>query len=363
MFSGSWLSSYGEDLEQFEVEEKQKFLSTSHGNANLNNALMTEDLSYKGESLQPGVYSLAVTSIIHDAQHLTPVRGNHMARLCSSVTLAMGVLILQGFILYCTQTIVTPSSVADARKAYGEFEAHMYTMDGVQHTYLTTYGHERGVGWQYFDPANFKSLDEAHKKLLCQMPLSSPTYSFLILLLWTLDALGHVRIIVNLSLRFIRMPTVPPTGNMIVRHASGEHQVSGLTLCIKFILVFFIQLPRLVATLCLLFLGLRWLLSTMSFAGIVFAAAGLHFILETPVLVFKAIVPYHSAYIVDMTTIPPISTSEKAGWCSSLGMYFLGIFAVVLAYLYMFHFQTVLPDYKWDTSTVCSSFLAAKVAE
>jgi hypothetical protein len=234
--------------------------------------------------------------------------------------------------------------------------------DGVIHTTNTTNGFDRGVEG-YFNSSKFKSLDKEDKELVCRVPLSQPAFLFMILCVWSLTVLAHMRVIVNTTMRIIAIKGVDHEGlRGVIQQRGGDIEVQGLTWWMKACIVAFVQLPRFFMTSVLLWLGSRWLIATIGFGDLLLNCVALEFILNLAHLLYTVLVPYSGKMLVQHTHLPHLATHEHETCANMFGMLACGLLAGMLSWIYMFHLQTVLPSYRWDVKAMCAEYLAHELA-
>jgi len=269
---------------------------------------------------------------------------------------------LQMFLIFEAKKLITPHSVMQARKVYGTFEDTMYRdLKNVSHTWQTSNGYPRGYDG-YYNETNFDNLSLANKNLVCRVPLSQPWFLFGVLFIWTLTVLSHLRIAINLCNRIYHLPTLTSMEQSLKTRSDGTDEVVGLTRCLKVVLLWGVQCPRIAMNGILLWLGARWLVATLGFGDLFLNALALEFILNLSGLLYEAMVPHNSKLLVQKTLIPHVYKRENENCCNMFGMFLIGILAIVLVLSYMIFLQGVLPHYKWDVSTVCQHFLNQELA-
>merc|ERR1719498_931526 len=116
-------------------------------------------------------------------------------------------------------------------------------------------------------------------------------------------------------------------------------------------------IPRMAITSVLLWIGCRWLLATTDFADLVMNAIALEFILLIKDCLYVALMPARSNIDLSLTKIQPFPKRLSPAWWNFADSFLLLLVAVLWVYLYMRHFQQVLPDYRWDVHDVCVEYI------
>lgn len=320
------------------------------------------------EPLTENIYGFAMASLIQDSADLN-VHPRHCChslralRIFGALLLSVVMFSMQIFLIVEAKKLITPKQVSTARKVYGKFERTMYfnVTENKSHTWETANGFPRGYDG-YFNASNFALLDERDKNMVCRVPLSQPFFLFGVLFIWTLTVLAHMRTSINLCVRMVHLPTIDTMQRALNSRDDGTDEVVGLTHCLKFVLVFGVQVPRIAMNCILLWLGARWLVATLGFGDLFLNALALEFILNLSWLLYDALVPHNSKLLVQKTQVPHLNKREHENCANMFGMFLIGLLAALLVISYMFYFQAVLPGYKFDVSRVCASFLNEELA-
>lgn len=158
------------------------------------------------------------------------------------------------------------------RSVYDRFEVVMY---GDSTSHLTTTGnhYHRGIA-QYFNASNFNKLSASDRSLVCSIPLSQPLFLLAILLIWTLTCIVELRKTADMIVRLgWTTPTIMCMKEMLVQNEDEDDEnvlvIVGLTWQIKAVLLTFAFLPRMLVNIVLLWLGTRWIVSTLDFQDMI----------------------------------------------------------------------------------------------
>merc|ERR1719284_1191152 len=128
----------------------------------------------------------------------------------------------------------------------------------------------------------------------------------------------------------------------------AEKVVNGLTWAVKGTILVLVLLPRFVITCALLWLGCRWLAATNDFSDLVLNAVAFEFLLMLKELLYHTLVPARNKRDLKNTFIRPPSRLEPAGYWAFLNTFSLALVAAAWVLYYVYGFQTVLPEYRWD---------------
>jgi hypothetical protein len=266
---------------------------------------------------------------------------------------------IQLFIMLQVRKFVTAKWVFSIRHDYSMYEQHMYGQ-----TALTVNGNHRGIPGT-FQPQNFESLDYGLKERVCNIPFSQAAFFLVVLLIWTLTVVGELRTTIAFFRSLIlNTRTIPSMDKALVAvdpdlADTAEHTwvIDGLTTLVRVALLLFVILPRLVITCTLLWLGCRFLAATNDFGEMVLNAVALEFILLIKDTLYATIVPDRNKREVRKIGMRPSETVDHATWWSYLGTFSWGIVSLVWIVYYMFLFQAVLPQYRWDVRELCTPWL------
>jgi hypothetical protein len=366
------------------------------------------------DCLEEDVYSLAIVLIARDWQALSRGEGNRnlkISRIGYSFALVFATIFLTVSLVICTKQFVAPLQVASIRETYELFEETMY--DG--HTYLNVNQKKRGIPG-YFNASAFDNLNDEDKSEACNIPFSQVHWLMVILLVWSVTCVASIKKCFELFMAVVvfgdtkddmadalvpfEEPKETPAegskpdgrrqsflGAMISNltprsddkksdssgfdsSSQGEDDesppvlvITGLTMQVKMIYTACIFLPELATTAYLLWLGCRWLTATNDFGNLISNAVALEFILQLKCLLFYALASERSKSELKYTGIAPPWPMEGAGYGTYFNTLYWAALSVMWVYMYVFHLQTVLPDYHWDVKQVCDSYLRNMLAQ
>lgn len=310
--------------------------------------------------LDEDVYGMGISLIARDWSALSKGPQDfslHTTRLVFACCLLFGAMGLQILILYGTKAYVTPQQVRSIRESYDAYELWMYP----NNTIVISTGYHRGIDG-YLVPENFETLDEDVKSEVCQIPFSQLQFLTTILIIWTLTCVEQISRCVRLGYNFIYlMPTVSTMADAIIieeaQKPRRKRYIVGLTFTAKLLLLFLVFLPWLATVCYLCWLGCRWLAATNEFGDFLANGMALEFILQLSRLIYMAVASERIQRDVQCTRYMPASKYEDASFL----VYFVAVIwafaAAFWVWYYIFHFQSVLPQYKWDVHEFCTPYL------
>lgn len=320
-----------------------------------------ETVEREPENLDEDVYGAGIAALVRDSYSLVVGKGDLMlrvSRLASSFFMMFFVVSLQIWVIGQMQTLVCGRAVSEIRKIYGRYEFIMYGAD-LDHVYLTPNGFPRGLDQKYFDPANFDHLTFEEQDLACAIPFSQPKLLLPILFIWTLTIVADLRRCGDLFVRLIfSTPTIASMQDAM-EEGDGETQtIVGLTKTVKVALALVCIIPRWIIDVYLLWLGCRWLAATPSFSDLLLNSVALEFIVLLKDALYAGVVPDRNKRATQNTLVQPWQKTEPANYRVFLSS--LLLLAVTCAWVlyYVYRFQMVLPDYKWDVAAICKTFVA-----
>jgi len=287
--------------------------------------------------------------------------------MITSVVLVALTIIIQVWLLSKVKQFVSAKAVHDIRIAYDKFELAMY---GEENCTLTVNKKHRGI------PGHFPPLAEAQKRLnsmtdsdqddICRIPLSQPHFFGLILLIWTMTILFELRKAFSLQLTIMMLPHVPTMAKALGADDDDSDDlgsvIRGMTFFHKFALGVLTFLPRVGIAGYLLWVGCRWLLATNNFGDLILNAVALEFILLIKEGLYNALMPYRNQFDLSNTKIHPYPKELSSAWWNFVNTVALLFIAVFWVFMYMYHWQQVLPNYNWDVHLVCEEYIKVRYA-
>ncbi|CAE7303680.1 unnamed protein product [Symbiodinium sp. KB8] len=312
------------------------------------------------EGLDEDVYGAGIAALVRDSYSMIDGKGDFIlrcARLASSFLLMAFVVFLQIYLIKQMQALVASRAVTEIRNIYGRYEFVMYGAD-VTHNYLTGNGFPRGLDEKYFDAANFARLTGEEKDLACNIPFSQMQILVPILFIWTLTIVADLRRCGDLFVRLIlATPTITSMKDAVVEGDGECEIIVGLTKEVKAMLLSTCMIPRWMIDVYLLWLGCRWLCATPNFGDLLLNSVALEFVVLLKDTLFIGVVPDRNKRATQNTLIQPWQKQERANYRVFLSAFVLVLVSFSWVFYYIYRFQAVLPDYKWDVHEVCKSYI------
>jgi len=324
-----------------------------------------EEDEYGWMELQSNVYSAGIASVIQqiDAKSKANSEGKKKGtvRILVAVAVIFLAIGLQVFLVVKVKSLVCAKSVHYIRERYSEYEEHMYSETDDQ---------SRGKGEIILD--NFDSLDDDFKAEVCQFPLTQPDFLFAMLFLWTLTIVCEVRRCIFWVRRFVFITETDSEGHVHVIHPKegtesrdlshygldeGTTGLKSLSIPMKAVisLLFAVQAST---ALFLLWVGCRWLTATPSFSDLILNGLALTFIVEIKDMLYEELLPKLFQEETEVIRVRRERVDRNwFGMDSLLAPIFWAALSALWVVLYMFYFQAVLPDYRWDVKGPCYKFL------
>jgi len=316
-----------------------------------------EEFEFDPEPLTPDLYGVGITSLIRDVRKVALGEGRcalRIAKAFTTVAVLCLTIAMQVFLMFEFKRLITQRSVHEIRLLYNDFEMWMYE----DFTEITSSGFHRGI-MGHFNADRFDDMpDHIDKEAICSTPLSQPYFFICILMIWSFRVVDDLRqLVFYMDLLLKRTDTISSVRDMLEENKEDHTVVlRGLTLPFKALLLIFIFIPRLVIDLVLLWLGCRWLTATASFGDVLLNAIALEFVLLMKDLVYNAVVPKRNQWETGSMLVPH-KRKAHLDWKGCMGAFAWLIIVIAWVLLYVFKFQQVLPDYRWDIHQVCESYI------
>jgi len=315
-----------------------------------------------GWQVREDIYGFAAVALVRDTYLLTIGKGNlpiRRFRLTWSLTLLFFNTMVQAFLVESIRKYVVSASVQHVQELYSAYEKDMYG-DHVFH--IDNVGFRGEVG-QIASSEIFMKFQTDRKKELCQIPLSQPSFCFVILLVWAMTCACEIKAALVAIWKYSVVPTVSSMSRAIRRTDdddvadSNTRYLVGVTNLIRTLIIVFTCLPQLAISVLLLWLGSRWLISTNDFSDLVLNAAALEFVINIKELSFRSMVSDRSKLDMQTTKILLSDRKEVATPTKYLGGLTWMLVSCLWVYTYMFHLQIAIPGYRFDVHTVCEEWV------
>jgi len=317
---------------------------------------LEEYVSTEPEALGETIFAMSTVCLIRDWVWLA--RGSHalavrVVRMIMAMTLIVSVLALQVFLLRAVHGLLCANAVEKIRLDYSDYEVLVY---GKEHVVKTVNGFYRGTDPKFLNATKFMELPEDQMHSICQIPLAHQDYTFAILFIWTLTCCSDLRkTFRHIDILLFRTPTVASADDVLEKAEEGAVAVIGLTFPMKIVVATFCLFPRILSVSVLNLLGCRWLIATNSLSDVLLNALALEFMMVLKELLYTTLASSRNKFLTENTLFvtPGAGQLGIAGVVGSMSWAFL---AIVWVYVYIFHFQKVLPEYNWDVREVCATW-------
>jgi hypothetical protein len=316
-------------------------------------------------------YNVGIAMVVLDLNALASGKGQKSLRLTRITFASFLVLItttMQVATLYGTKIVVTPQQVASIRDSYEQYQKAMYG----GHTYPNKNGRQRGYAG-YFNASAFADLDGDLQADVCNIPFSQLKFICCIMGVWSLTAFAQIKETLETFLNLTMLTTtVSSMADCLeeqpddsdgsdasdIQDENPNKLVVGLTLPVKILLTIFVFLPDLGSTMYCLWLGCRWLAATNDFVNMMGNAVALEFILLLKNVIAYTLVSARNRRDLERFHMQPPWPKEPLGFGNIACTLICPALACAWVYCYIYYFQQVLPDYKWDVHNVCASWLS-----
>lgn len=323
------------------------------------------DKSRASEGLDGDITGLLIFSLIDDS-HAFANRDEQACQRIVRLFQAFGFLILTFFlqlsILYFIQEFCCAEAVYTARQAYSTYELAMVG-GNVNYTTMTEYGEYRAME-EHFDPAFFDTIDAVAKKKICNIPFSQPLCLQIVLLLWTFTCcLDYRRCMDYFWELIIYLPTVDSMRYAIQMDEDVDGKkflLVGITLTGKNVIYWVVLAPRVLMALIMMWQGCRWLAATADFSDLVLNACALELILGLKDLLYGALVSKHTKIDIRSTELfLPNLHKKRRNYLNVTGVCW-GLLSCAWTWYYIYHFQSVLPGYRFDVARLCFGWISER---
>lgn len=312
-------------------------------------------------------YGMLLVSLVRDWYKIEkgePTMRIRSVRFSFVLLLVLFNMFAQTLLLVWIKKYVSFQAVFEIRESYSLYEETIY---GKENCTWTIHNSCRGK----FSFAEFPGVELARARLntlpdddidnICRIPLSQPYFFATILLIWAFLCMAEMRMCSIMWYHIVY--DTKSDGIRVAEDADDEMtlKIVSLNLQVKTGATIILFL-RILLTCLLWWLGSRWLLATNSFGDLVLNASALEFILKLKELLYKALTPNRNRDCMRHTII---ETKTKAlrmkndpqsicHLCETL-WYFAVSFTCVVSYVW--GWQDVLPNYKWDVEEVCCKYI------
>jgi hypothetical protein len=260
---------------------------------------------------------------------------------------ALNVYVQMSILLEVNELIATPAK-AHVADLYKQFTYHCYNIDSDDDTANLVYSQD------VFD--SFHAWDEPAVKIqLCKYPLTAPAFFLLILLIWTFYLMHELKQTLYVWWHTLQLD-LPVDGGKVTFLGLGDnfvitHMSRGLKLWISST----VFMPKLCIAVVLWYIGAGWLTATAGIDNLVLNSLALTFICEVDELIFRTCISEVAKSCLDKTKLPLPSFKYTPNIWVPTETLSTCMACIALSYVYLYHMQDAIPDFRWDLTSVCKS--------
>lgn len=201
---------------------------------------------------------------------------------------------------------------------------------------------------------NFENWHDHEKFELCQSPLTSPTFFFLILLIWTFFLAHELKQTMYFAWHILRLDS-PLEGSVTFLDHDDSFVITRLSRSLKSWITITVFVPKVAIAVTLWIIGARWLTATTGFENLVLNALALTFICELDELIYRACIPEVTKSCLEKTKLPLPSFSYTPTYKAPLETVLTAFSCVALTLAYENVLQDAIPGYRGDLKELCRS--------
>jgi len=291
-----------------------------------------------------GAAILALAKDLTDVVSEDAISGLAITRLMFPMVILAANLVLQFLCLSYINKYVVSASVHHVQETFFRFHRDCFQPDGsMNQTEWARYDHEE-------------------KANLCQIAMTNQIFYYTILLIWTLSALHEIRTGQRLAGNIYRVPHANSVGEQIYVEDTDEEKIyiRALKPIVRCLMIVLVVLPKIIISVSLMGLGMRWLSATTSFEELVMNAVAMTFVTQIDELLYQFALP--AAYrnqvadinfsIADFTP----EEVEREAWLAYVRSAFYFTLSFLLVWIYAEIVQDVLPNRVYELRTICSDW-------
>ncbi|CAK9053166.1 unnamed protein product, partial [Durusdinium trenchii] len=257
----------------------------------------------------------------------------------------------QVFLLVEINSVLCNPAVRGIREVYSTYQKAIYG----DNVYQTVNGFWRGNEGADMNEQGFLDLSKDMQFKVCNVSLSQPYYTLVILLVWTFTCLAEIRVSLMMARNLLWHTPVVEHVTECMERTEDNCKIVGLTMPMKFCLLFFCFLPRCLLVVILNYLGCRWLLASESLGDLFLNSLALEFMVLLPELLYRTFAAERSILRTEATLVHS-GQMDKVSLIDVLAAFAWIIIAVLWVCTYLFHLQAVLPGYEWDVHHMCAKY-------
>lgn len=250
-------------------------------------------------------------------------------------------LVFQCYLLYAINLYICSPRITEIQRIYDDFREATH-VDGL------------------FSEGRWADWDMAEKAELCQIPFSQPLLFMMLLVVWTSYVLIDLRETVCYACAWATLPQPVqpcPVAQTKISRKEGAFMADAASTAVKYFVFVLVLIPKAAIAAVLWWLGARWLTATHSLENLFLNAAALAFITNMDEIFYTALASSEvkeQTMRIHIRLAPEKSESSHRGVCVMLLWTSLNLLTPLL---YLTFFQNVIPQYQWDLSRPCHSWM------
>jgi len=204
------------------------------------------------------------------------------------------------------------------------------------------------------------NYSDDEKSRLCQIAMTNQVFYYTVLLLWSINAMHEIRTGQRLLRNILRVPQAETFGDQVVVDEMDEQKVyiRSLKPVVRCLMICVVVAPKIIISLALMQLGMRWLSATTSFEELVMNAVAMTFVTQIDELLYHFTLPAtYRTQVADINFQHEVSReeAESDSWKGYAGsaFYCALTFIVVLVYSEV---QDVLPNGVYQLAGPCNKW-------
>eukprot|EP00931_Biecheleriopsis_adriatica_P100844 TRINITY_DN76085_c0_g1_i1.p1 TRINITY_DN76085_c0_g1~~TRINITY_DN76085_c0_g1_i1.p1 ORF type:complete len:376 (-),score=56.94 TRINITY_DN76085_c0_g1_i1:83-1048(-) len=215
-----------------------------------------------------------------------------------------------------------------------------------------------------FQESTWKTWDGPYMEL-CNMAETKVAFTVCVVILWVAKMLGEIRTVERLGRDMHAIPSLQKDAQNadMIKEVDGEFHIVALSFSARTSMYLLIMLPKFMIASVLLFIGCRWLAATESFSDLILNALALEFIIGIDELIAETLAPERMREQLEATKMRhlPVGSKSDSDDAWHVAMAYLRsmaytVLCVAGSFLYIEHFQQVIPNFPNDISKHCTGW-------
>eukprot|EP00419_Tripos_fusus_P024059 CAMPEP_0172719248 /NCGR_PEP_ID=MMETSP1074-20121228/75398_1 /TAXON_ID=2916 /ORGANISM="Ceratium fusus, Strain PA161109" /LENGTH=389 /DNA_ID=CAMNT_0013544583 /DNA_START=145 /DNA_END=1314 /DNA_ORIENTATION=- len=250
-------------------------------------------------------------------------------------------LALQFLCLFYINKYVVAASVHHVQETYARFHRNVFQADGK------------------WDETTWLRYDDQAKDNLCQIAMTNQSFYYTALLIWIVSSLHEFRAGQQLLGNIMRVPTAESFGDQLLFDDVDEVKVyiTALKPVVRCLMICLVVLPKIVISVALMGLGMRWLSATTSFHELIMNAVAMTFVTQIDELLYHFALPSsYRTQVADIDfSIQDVTPEEieREAWLSYVRSAFYCVLSIVLVPIYAEIIQDILPSTVYHLVSNC----------